>query len=172
VKQDDQTVARLRQEFDASFARAPASTELELQALLQVRVGELAVVVRLSELAAVHACPVPTPLPSASATLLGLCAVRGTLLALHDLGALLGSPRTSRHPRWLALCAADRGVGLALDEIDGYLQVAAASIHEPASSDHAALAGGRVEVEGAAFPLVRVSAVLAQITRSTSGSIT
>ena len=61
--------------------------------------------------------------PGATPDLLGLAGVRGDLVPVFDLGALLGRPALTEPPRWLALCGADERIALAFAEFAGHLRV-------------------------------------------------
>ena len=86
----------LRQSFDRAFSepqleqRADATIEL-----LVIRVGRDPYAVRLAEIAALEADRSITSVPSDHPELLGVAGVRGVLVAVFDLAALLGAPRAA-----------------------------------------------------------------------------
>lgn len=121
----DGGAAVLRQAFDGAFAEAAAACNARTEDLLAFRVaGEpyalrLAAVAGLSTDRRIAAFPGVPGVPG----LLGLAGVRGGLVAVYGLRALLGLP-PGPSPRWIARLRCERAVGLAFDELDGYLRLA------------------------------------------------
>ena len=155
--------AQLRAELDASFARPRELARPELAPLLAIRVGEDGYALRMSDAQALLAdrpiTRVPTPVPE----LIGLCAIRGAIAPVYDLGALLGlrTPRLSP-PRWLVLAKHPELIALAFDALDAQLLVPVAEIAPPASgSEH----DGAVRVHGELRPLIKIASVLEAIER-------
>jgi len=66
----------------------------------------------------------PSPVPE----LLGVAGIRGGLVPVYSLAALLGHSHEVNHPRWLALCGAEELVGLAFGDFEGYLKVSSSQI--------------------------------------------
>lgn len=117
------TAAALRLAFDRSFELAPATETGAVAGLLAIRLGTSRYVVRLTDVAGLHADKRISPLPSPVPELRGLAGLRGTVLPVYDLGMLLGFPRAAA-ARWL-LVTAVTPIGLAFDGFDGYESVAA-----------------------------------------------
>lgn len=151
----------LRAELDESFARPrppepPTTTEL-----LAFRIGARPYALLFSEVRAlVTHRPIvrlPTPLPE----LLGLCAIRGVVAPVYDLGMLLGvCEDRGPTPRWLVLAHHQAPIALAFDTLDGQARVPTAAIAVPASAEGEA---GAVFVHGVQRPLIRIAPVLAAI---------
>lgn len=112
----------LRQSFDRAFsepfAEGAADTAIEL---LAIRVGRDPFALRMSEIAALEADRTITPVPSDHPELLGIAGVRGSVVAVFDLGALLGAPRPEGL-RWLVLAKA-APLAFAFSAFDGQLSV-------------------------------------------------
>ncbi len=112
----------LRAEFDSAFARLPAETGGGGERLIAIRIGGEAHAVRLREIAGVFADRPITAVPSRSRALLGLAGVRGAVVPVFDLGALVGTaPAVS--PRWIVIAARQR-LGFAFDAFEGHLALA------------------------------------------------
>jgi purine-binding chemotaxis protein CheW len=60
-----------------------------------------------------------TALPSRIPELLGLTALRGSLIPVFNLATLLGMPPGVSRPSWLVLVACDTIIGLACDGFEG-----------------------------------------------------
>ena len=135
----------LRHSFDSSFSRPPPPQQDPGEALLRLHVGGSALAVRLSQLAGLHIMPRVVRLPGSPASLLGLVGIRGQLIAVHDLAALLGLP-VGEAPRWLLLAGGARRVGLAAGGFEGQLR-----------ATREQLSGGGV---GSAHPLLNTHVML------------
>jgi chemotaxis signal transduction protein len=113
--------AQMRREFDSSFGRRPGSRAADPHSVLVVRVDDEPCLLRLSDIGRLVSRPVLTAVPTTATSLLGLTWCQGEVVAVHDLGRLLG--RSPLPPRWLAVTAADPTLGLAFAQFDGHRQV-------------------------------------------------
>ena len=134
------TVDALRREFDRSFA-APAGVGAEdTLDLLALRVGGDPYAVRLADVTGLlvdrRLVPVPTNVPE----FVGLIGLRGGVVPVWSLGALLGYGADRETPRWMMLIG-ERGSGqvlaLAFERFDGHLRVPRARLSERAPTDRA-----------------------------------
>lgn len=116
----------LRDAFDSSFARMPEERAGASEKLLAIRIGGEPHALRLSEIAGVFVDRTITPVPSRSPALLGIAGVRGSVVPVFDLGALVGYAPAAR-ARWIVIAARER-VGFAFDAFDGHLATAAGAI--------------------------------------------
>ena len=134
-----QRLAELRNAFDATFAAPLLEREEGRQIAITIRAGDTPFAVRLSDIAGVEACRRVVLLPDGMPGLLGLAGIRGQLVAVYDLAALLvgggAASRAGRDPaRWMLLCAASREIGLAIDRIEGYVRFASTDVSAPSSA--------------------------------------
>src|ERR1700748_3867166 len=113
-------VSALRAAFDGAFAEPPPRGEEALEKFLAVRAGGGLFAFRLAEIAGVAVDRKLTPLPSPVPELLGLTGLRGRLVPVYSLTALLGGAPESAAGRWLVLVA-DGHVALATEGVAGYL---------------------------------------------------
>ncbi|MGH7295021.1 MAG: chemotaxis protein CheW [Polyangiaceae bacterium] len=127
MKDDLRTASaeELRRAFDAAFARPAEGRNGSSEHLLALRLGGSPYALRLLDVAAFVRAGRVVTLPGASGTLLGLAGVRGNIVPVHDLAALLGHSRDTARPRWLALAGSADPVALALHEFEGHVEVAA-----------------------------------------------
>ncbi|QRK04450.1 chemotaxis protein CheW [Archangium violaceum] len=123
----------LRDSFDSSFSRPPPPRQEPGEALLRLRVGGAPLAVRLGHLSGLHLMPRLVGLPGAPAALLGLAGLRGQLIAVHDLAALLGL-QSSEPPRWLLLAGGARRVGLAAAGFEGQMRATSEQMRPGGSS--------------------------------------
>lgn len=168
--------AALRAEFDHGFAAATSAPHGSLVELLAIRVAGRAYALRLSEVGLIAvdrriAC-LPSPLPALG----GLCTVRGLLMAVYDLGAILGHARTA-NPRWLMLASRSEPVALAFEAFEGQFRVEATQIAMPARPADPTQVSGRalvhplMGIDGPARPIVDVAAVMAAIEEQVGRSL-
>ena len=152
------TAATLRRHFDEAFA-APASPITEpLEDLLAIRVGSDPYALRLSEIAGLHTglkiVPVPSPVPQ----LLGIVGIRGMMVPIYDLAALLRYPPEA-NSRWIVLARAPQPVGFAFENFESHLQVSQVS----STGETVQHMRGTVRAAGALRPIVHLASMLEMI---------
>jgi chemotaxis signal transduction protein len=124
----------MRISFDESFASAPRLRGEGLEPLLRIRAGEEALALRSIHITGLLRIGRVLPVPSRIPELLGITGIRGTLVPVFDLAALLGLRSGGAQPRWLALTRGETPVALAFDQIDGQIEVSRANIYEHQAS--------------------------------------
>ena len=135
-------IARLRRDFDRSFAEPVRRHDEEHVELLAIRAGGRRYALRLAQSAGLHPDRPVTPLPGPLPALLGLAGFAGTVVPIYDLAALLGHP-IGEKPRWLVLAAGLPALGLAFHQLDGHVRVAAEAIVGEQAGGGVAVDGGR-----------------------------
>jgi chemotaxis signal transduction protein len=175
-------VAELRRAFDTSFAEPIETGGEELASALAIRAGDRLLAARIEELSGVEACRRLVPLPGGAPELLGLTGVRGQLVAVYDLAGLLNDAG-ARAPasgaaevtfRWLLLCAGSPEIGLAIEQIDGYLRFSSAELHDEAGAGgHArgALLRGGVLHGGVLRGLIHIPALVEAVLHRARGAL-
>ena len=123
------TAARLRREFDLTFALPPAQSVAELEDLLAIRVAGDPYAVRLGEISGMMAGRTVVPVPARAPGLLGLAGIRGSVVPVFGLSSILGYTQASGEPRWLILCGSDDPVALAFPDFEGFLRLPKSSLH-------------------------------------------
>jgi chemotaxis signal transduction protein len=124
------TVADLRNAFDRSYSLPPSSPGTEqVENLLAIRLAGNPYAIRVAEITGLannrKTVAIPSPIPE----LLGVAGIRGGLVPIYSLAALLGYTRDVAPARWLALCGNQDPVGLGFSELEGYLRVPAAQVY-------------------------------------------
>lgn len=117
--------AELRRAFDASFALPPPDERAVPTRLLSLRLGSDRYALRLEDVAALVADRKIVPLETRIAEVLGLAGLRGALLPVYDLGALLGYGTLAAPPRWFVSLAGPEPLALAFAQLEGYLEAPA-----------------------------------------------
>ena len=132
TRSPEATAARLRREFDASFADPPHARMEGAVDLLEIRIGAEQVALYTDSISAVRVgiqvTPVPTPVPS----LLGIASADGQIVAVHDLAKVLRFGQ-QQEPRWLA-SVRGHAIAFAFTAFDRHVRVEAAAIL--ATADH------------------------------------
>jgi purine-binding chemotaxis protein CheW len=153
----------LRDSFDSSFSRPPPPQKDPGEALLRLRVGGAPMAVRLGQLSGLHLMPRLVRLPNSPASLLGVAGLRGQLIAVHDLAALLGL-QTGEPARWLLLAGGARRVGLAASGFEGQLRATQEQMTTGASSNTHAFLSASVVLPGASpLPVLDVDALVRRL---------
>lgn len=130
--------SELRDEFDRSFAAAPAGDVATPYELLQIELAGEPYAIALAEIRSLHVDLAIVAVPTRAPALLGVIARRGAILPVYDLRRLLALP-TTRPPRWVVVAGEN---AFAFDHVAGHFSVAE-------------LPAGRVSHhEGRAHPLV------------------
>lgn len=125
----DRRLTELRRDFDEAFALPFTPKVDELVKVLLIMAGGQRYAIRISELAGLEVNRRIVPVPASLPGLRGLSAVRGQLVPVFELAALLGGGSAASAPRWLALPRGIEPVGLGFEEYLGYSQVEAQAMH-------------------------------------------
>jgi chemotaxis signal transduction protein len=136
LTRDSSKAAQLRNEFDRARA-IPASSETveQIENLLAIRVSGDAFAIKISEISGLAADKKIVAFPSPIPELLGVAGIRGRLVPVYSLPALLGYRSSADQGRWLALCGAEEPVGLAINDFEGYLRVPLAQVYAAEKTD-------------------------------------
>lgn len=131
-------VQALRAQFDRAFAHAPAPPPDQRHALLAIRAGVAPYAIRLAEIGGLHADRRVLALPGRLPELRGVTAIRGQIVPVYDLAALLGQ-EAAPEPRWLVLVAARQPLALAFDQFEAHISAAAGQLLDGGADGQAAL---------------------------------
>jgi chemotaxis signal transduction protein len=122
--------AELRAAFDRTYALPSLSQEAnQSEDLLAIRLAGNAYAIKVSEISGLANNRKTIALPSAMPELLGVAGIRGALVPVYSLAALMQVNRGPEEDRWLALCGTEEPIGLAFTEFEGYLQVPLADLY-------------------------------------------
>lgn len=128
--QFSKTARDLRNEFDHLYSLPRSLPKAgEMENLLVVRLAGVLYAIRLAEISGLESKRKIVSIPSPVPEVLGIAGIRGKLVSVYSLAALLGyAPETAQH-RWMVLCGNEDQAGLAFGEFEGYLQIPAAQVH-------------------------------------------
>jgi chemotaxis signal transduction protein len=163
-------IAELRAGFDGAFALPPATTGADSIGLLAIGVGAAEFAIRMTELSDVQGARKVVPLPGARPEMLGLAGIRGRLVPVYSLAALLGHAVTQPWT-WLAICGTERPIGLTFDELKGYVHASPADLVPAAAGE-----GSRNHVrellrkDGAVAMVVSAASIVAMLRGAVGGS--
>lgn len=150
----------LRKDFDQSFARPRVGVRGGGEHVLAIRVGRDPYALRLAHVAVFGADRPITPVPSNCPELLGVAGLRGAMVAVYDLAALLGQERAEA-PRWIA-CYTASALAFAFSALDGQAQVHAEDVARPVLG-RAAAVGDVVHVAGATRPIIDLPSLASRL---------
>jgi chemotaxis signal transduction protein len=163
-------LAELRGNFDREFALPPRSTSVQTIGFLAIRLGAEPYAIRTAELIEVQVAPKLVALPGARREMVGLAGIRGRLVPVYDLAALVSHDEPEAKS-WLAICGTDQPLGLTFDEVLGYIQAAPGDLYPTAEGERS---GGHVpEVlrqDGATRMVVSISSIFATLRRGADNS--
>jgi chemotaxis signal transduction protein len=158
----------LKSSFDRSFQEAPVERNHELAHLLIVRSGTARFALKVGDLAALARVQTVVPLPATDPGLLGVAGLKGRMVALYSLAAMIGSPALKTDPeRWLVLCRSEDRIALAFTAAEGTLMVPISDLCpvSPGAPPHATDAVG---TGASRLWLLDVSSIAAAIVQRTA----
>lgn len=115
--------ADLARAFDGTFARPVRTVNDEGDDFLTIRTGGDAYAVRVRDMAGLIADRKVVPLPTSEPAFLGIAGLRGGVVPVYSLAALLGRAPAAEVPRWMVLVGPGAPLGLAFDHFDGHVRV-------------------------------------------------
>jgi chemotaxis signal transduction protein len=128
----------LRNAFDRVRAIPWSAQAVEqIEGLLSIRVSGDPYAIRVSDISGLANDRKVVAFPSSIPELLGVAGIRGGLVSVYSLAALLGYRREADQARWLVLCGAEESVGLAFGDFEGYLPVPLAQVYATDQRDAA-----------------------------------
>jgi purine-binding chemotaxis protein CheW len=113
--------AALREAFDRGFAEAPRTGLAEQVDLLALGLAGHPFAIRLAETAGLFSDRKVTPTPTSIREFRGIAGIRGALVPVYDLAAVMGHASVARS-RWLLL-AREAPVAFAFDDFEGQLRL-------------------------------------------------
>lgn len=128
----DITAAQLREAFDRSFADPEPPPPPAPEPILCIRIGGDPWAIRRGNIRRLVVDRRIVLLPSTSPSMLGVLGLRGELVPVHSLRALLGY-QPGPPSRWVMLAASDVPMGLAFDAFEGHLRLRAEELESPAA---------------------------------------
>jgi len=126
-----------------------------MNAYVRFRVAEEAYAISVLNVLEVARLGEVTPVPGGPVQILGVRNLRGKILPVIDLAALLGTRRTGPAARLLVTESDGRQAGLAIDEVTGVGELA-----DPADEAESALLAGTLLEDGELIGVLNLPAVL------------
>lgn len=132
------SAAELRSAFDRERA-VPFSTAdgQRTESLIGLRISGDAYALRIAEITSLCTDRKIVSLPAALSGLLGVAGIRGAIVPVYSIAALLGYRDDPTHVRWLALCGIEEPIAFAFSGFEGYTRVLQSQLH-PAEKNDAA----------------------------------
>lgn len=166
------TVADLRNAFDQSYSLPPSSSGTEqIENLLAIRLAGNPCAIRVTEITGLANNRKTVALPSPIPELLGVAGIRGGLVPVYSLAALLGYARDMAQTRWLALCGNEDQAGLGFSDLEGYIRVPVAQVyaasHENVTREHVK---DVARVDGMVRAVLSIPSLMEMIRRRCAGN--
>lgn len=120
---ESQAVADLRREFDNSFASNPETPGGRRAVFLNISVAGEALAVATLDITGLAKRKRVVALPTKVTGLLEIMALRGNLIPVYDLAALLGLPASGGAKGWVLFALRETPVALAFDEFEGQVEI-------------------------------------------------
>lgn len=166
--------AEIRRAFDESFATPYPYDQVAVEPMLAIEVGAQHFAVRAREISAVTvAKSAVIAIPSSVPELMGITGIRGLVVPVFSLAALLGVESDDRQSRWLLLCG-DKQAPLALgfSLLERQVAVPVSDIYPQDAGTAARFAHGTARDGDRLLPIISISRIVAHIkTRGTSSAI-
>lgn len=122
----------MRRAFDQTFASAPSLEAADLISLFAIRLSGERFVLRMDQIHGIARSRPIVPVSSRISELMGIAGMRGALVPVFSLAALLGLPRTEECA-WLAIIQGDSPMALAFDALERRMEIRRTSLYEDAS---------------------------------------
>jgi chemotaxis signal transduction protein len=122
----------IRRAFDQTFASAPSLENADLISLITIRLSGERFALRMDQIHGLARSRPIVPVSSRISELIGIAGMRGTLIPVFSLAALLGLPR-SEECAWLAIIQGDLPLALAFDALERRMEIRRTSLYEDSS---------------------------------------
>ena len=162
---DTGLAARLREEFDRTFAVAADLRRTQSSHLLAIRIGGDPYALLVSEITGLHPDRTVVPVPASIPEFSGIAGIRGELVPVYSLAAMMGYERPEKKLRWLALCGAGQMLGLAFDDFERHLTLSGHQITAAEQSNHAEHVQAIAHADDVARPIINIPSIAAAIAR-------
>ena len=114
----------LKRAFDLTFQQPLVERGQELVHLLIVRIGTARFALKVADLAGLARAQTIVPIPGADSELLGIAGLKGRMVAVYSLAAMIGSPELSiEQNQWMVLCRCEKEIALAFTAVTGTMMV-------------------------------------------------
>jgi chemotaxis signal transduction protein len=153
--------AELRDAFDRARRLPFPSGEVDrTENLLAIRVAHGPYALRISEIARLEKGRRILAFPTAVPECLGISGIRGALVPVYSLAALLGCGVDTGDAHWLALCGAEESFALAFGGFEGHLRIPRSDLcaAEPGDTGRTHLSHV-IRLAGEVRPVVAVSLI-------------
>ena len=99
-------------------------------------------------------------MPSPAREFLGVAALRGGIVPVYSLRALLGDATGDERPRWLVVAGRERVAAFAFDGLEGYLRVPQADISQAQGEAPHGHVHASAVIDGKPRPIVRIRSLI------------
>jgi chemotaxis signal transduction protein len=125
----EHTAEALRHAFDQSFALPPPPPMEAFEDLITMSLGGNPYAVLLRDIAGMVAGSKVITVPAVAPYFLGIAGVRGEVVPVFGLAAMLGYPEDATPPRWMLLCGGKVPLALGFSQFQNYVRLPESCFH-------------------------------------------
>jgi chemotaxis signal transduction protein len=126
-------LAELRTAFDRTFQLPYQGKSKDVEPMIAFRIAGTPLAVGVQHITGIMKRTVILPVPSIVPELLGVAAVRGVLVPVFNLAAMLELPPSSE-PQWFMQMNRETPVALAFDDLEGRVEVERSHVYADETS--------------------------------------
>ena len=157
----------LRREFDSAFAAPRAVRSSDVEKLVVLQVGSLWVACRVLEVTRFESLRRVVPLSNGAPGLIGIAGLRGKVVPVFGLAAILGIGGAEGTP-WVAICGEADPIGLAFDRLDRFVTVRRSDVSAVGDGNRlSSHTNGLLRIGSVAHDVLDLPAVLSAIRGAT-----
>lgn len=157
-------LGQLRRAFDRSFAEPAIQPAQTVVRLISLEVAGRPLAIETGQIAGLAKVKRIVPLPSRIPELLGIAGIRGGVVPVFSLAALL-EIESRGNPQWLALAKSETSMALAFDALTGQVEVAAPDIYPDEVEGRIAFVRMLVRIGAEVRPLLDIFRIAQEIHR-------
>ena len=163
-------VADARREFDSSFTVPAVISRKHVHLVVRIRVSDRIFAVKRDELTGISKLKQVLPIPSSASALLGITTVRGTLVPVFDLAAMLGLTSSREQAAWTLLINRATPVGLAFDDFEGQSEVFSGNFFDGDPPQAGSYFHQIAETDAGKLPVLDIAGLLESIRKNAGQS--
>lgn len=161
---NEDELGQLRHAFDRSFAQPAIQPAQTMVRLISIEVAERPFAIEANQIAGLAKVKRIVPLPSRIPEFHGIAGIRGGVVPVFNLAALL-EIESRGNPQWLALAKSETAMALAFETLTGQVEVGASDIYPEEVEGRTAFVRMLVRIGAQVRPLLDIFRIAQEIHR-------